>query len=659
MSRFKLHSRFSPAGGQPEAIAALETRLRAGAEDTVLLGVTGAGKTFTVANLVERLQRPTLVMAHNKTLAGQLYQEFKDLFPENAVEYFVSYYDYYQPEAYVPTTDTYIEKDSQINDEIDRMRHSATRSVLERRDVIVVASVSCIYGIGSPDYYRSMMLTLRVGERQDRDLLLRRLVDLQYQRNDVDFHRGTFRVRGDAVEIFRAHENDRAVRVGFFGDEIEELEEIDPLTGELKAVLDQAIIFPSSHFVTPASEMQRTTDAIRAELDERLAEFERENQILYLQRLEQRAKYDLELLELFGHCKGIENYSRHLDGRPAGTPPATLLDYFPDDFLCVVDESHVSLPQIRGMFKGDRSRKQTLVDFGFRLPSALDNRPLNFDEWEERVGQVLYISATPGDWELERAGEPVELIVRPTGLIDPEVVIRPVATQVDDLLGELRERIAAGERALVGTLTRRMAEDLTEYLGEVGIKARYMHADVDTLDRIELLQGLREGQFDVLVGINLLREGLDLPEVSLVAVLDADREGFLRGVRSLIQVSGRAARNLRGRVIFYADKETRSIREAVAEMDRRRAVQVAYNEQHGITPRSIEKPLQPFERSVQKAAETGRPVLGRTRAQLQAEIEDLSARMLEAAARLEFETAAHLRDDVHALRQLLLVRDPR
>ena len=656
MAKFKLHSKFDPAGGQPAAIDALGAQIESGKGDVVLLGVTGAGKTFTVANIIERTQRPTLVMAHNKILAGQLYQEFKDLFPENAVEYFVSYYDYYQPEAYVPTTDTYIEKDSQINDEIDRMRHSATRSVLERRDVIVVASVSCIYGIGSPDYYREMMLTLRVGERLDREALLRRLVDLQYQRNDVDFHRGTFRVRGDAIEVFRAHENDRAVRIGFYGDEIEELEEIDPLTGELKAVLDQAIVFPSSHFVTPADQMQRSMDAIRGELAVRLAEYEGENKILYLQRLEERTKYDLEMLELFGHCKGIENYSRHLDGRAPGTPPATLLDYFPDDFLCVVDESHATLPQIRGMSKGDRSRKQTLVDFGFRLPSALDNRPLNFDEWEERVNQVLHISATPGDWEMERAKEPVELLVRPTGLLDPEVIIRPVATQVDDLLGELRERIEAGERALVGTLTRRMAEDLTEYLGEVGIRARYMHADVETLDRMELLHGLREGKFDVLVGINLLREGLDLPEVSLVAVLDADREGFLRGVRSLIQVSGRAARNVRGRVILYADKITRSIKEATDEMDRRRQIQLAYNEEHNITPRSIKKPLMPFERYVAKVKEKGRKVPSGTREQLEREIEKLSKQMFAAAEKLEFETAAALRDDVHDLRQFLMAR---
>ncbi len=656
MGKFKLHSRFEPAGGQPAAIDALAAQIESGKEDVVLLGVTGAGKTFTVANLIERFQRPTLVMAHNKILAGQLYQEFKELFPENAVEYFVSYYDYYQPEAYVPTTDTYIEKDSQINDEIDRMRHSATRSVLERRDVIVVASVSCIYGIGSPDYYREMMLTLRVGDHLDREVLLRRLVDLQYQRNDVDFHRGTFRVRGDAIEVFRAHENDRAVRIGFYGDEIEELEEIDPLTGELKAVLEQAIVFPSSHFVTPSDQMQRSMDAIQGELAKRLAEFERENKILYLQRLEERTKFDLEMLELFGHCKGIENYSRHMDGRAAGTPPATLLDYFPDDFLCVVDESHATLPQIRGMFKGDRSRKQTLVDFGFRLPSALDNRPLNFDEWEERVNQVLHISATPGDWEMEKAGDAVELLVRPTGLLDPEVIIRPVGTQVDDLLGELRERIDAGERALVGTLTRRMAEDLTEYLGEVGIRARYMHADVETLDRMELLHGLREGKFDVLVGINLLREGLDLPEVSLVAVLDADREGFLRGVRSLIQVSGRAARNVRGRVILYADKITRSIREATDEMDRRRQVQMAYNEKHSIIPRSIEKPLQPFERFVAKVRKERRAILGGSREQLEREIETLSKQMFAAADKLEFETAAKLRDDVHDLRQLLMVR---
>lgn len=648
MKPFKLVSPFKPAGGQPQAIAELVKGVNDGRKDQVLLGVTGVGKTFTIASVIEQTQRPTLVLAHNKTLAAQLYQEFKELFPENAVEYFVSYYDFYQPEAYVPSTDTYIEKDAAINDEIDRMRHSATRSVLERKDVIVVASVSCIYGIGSPQYYLSMMLELTRGMTSDRDKLMHKLVELQYQRNDMDFHRGTFRVRGDYVDVFPAGEKDRVVRLGYFGDELEEISELDPLTGEQKSSLERVLIFPNSHYVTPPEEMKRATESIRAELKEHLAMLFADNRVLHGQRLEQRTTFDLEMMELFGHCKGIENYSRHLDGRAPGSPPSTLIHYFPKDFLCILDESHVMVPQIHAMYKGDRSRKETLVEYGFRLPSAMDNRPLCFEEWEAMIGQTIFVSATPGDWELDRAGDWTELIIRPTGLVDPEVELRPVANQVDDVIGEIRERIEMGDRVLVGTLTRRMAEDLTQYLGEIGIRARYMHADVDTLDRIDLLEGLREGRFDVLVGINLLREGLDLPEVSLVAVLDADREGFLRGTRSLIQVSGRAARNINGKVILYADKITGSISQALTEMDRRREIQLEYNRVHGITPMSISKPLKVFER--EGRGQDSSPRRGEAAASGgQASIEDLRFKMMMAAEKLDFEQAALYRDEIRAL----------
>jgi excinuclease ABC subunit B len=653
---FKLKAPYEPAGGQPQAIQALADGILSGADRQVLLGVTGSGKTFTIANVIQQVQRPTLVMAHNKTLAAQLYQEFKELFPENAVEYFVSYYDYFQPEAYIPSTDTYIEKDSAINDEIDRMRHSATRSVMERRDVIVVASVSCIYGIGSPHYYRSMLMELEVGKTLDRDQLMRGLVELQYQRNDLDFHRGTFRVRGDSLDLFPAHERDRVVHIEFFGDEVERISELDPLTGEEKSRLQRALVFPNSHYVTPQDELNRAVQCIRGELKGRLAEYDAEGRVLYSQRLDQRTTYDCEMIELFGHCKGIENYSRHLDGRAPGTPPATLLDYFPPDFLCVVDESHVSIPQVRAMSKGDASRKQTLVDYGFRLPCARDNRPLTFDEWQARIGTTIFVSATPGDWELEQAGTAgvTELLIRPTGLVDPEVIIRPVTGQVDDLLGEIRKRCAMGHRVLVGTLTRRMAEDLTDYLNSLKVRARYMHADVDTLDRVELLHGLRQGAFDVLVGINLLREGLDLPEVSLVAVLDADKEGFLRGKRSLIQVAGRAARNLEGQVILYADRETDSIREALSEMARRRVVQLEWNRVHNITPRSVEKKLLPFERAAKAASERVPAAMLRNRKALEAEVERLTKMMYQAAEQLEYELAATLRDDLQALKAMLL-----
>jgi excinuclease ABC subunit B len=651
---FKLKAPFEPAGGQPQAIASLVAGMEAPGTRQVLLGVTGSGKTFTIANVIQQVQRPTLVMAPNKTLAAQLYQEFKELFPENAVEYFVSYYDYFQPEAYIPSTDTYIEKDSAINDEIDRMRHSATRSVMERRDVIVVASVSCIYGIGSPNYYRSMLMEVETGATLDRDNLMRGLVELQYQRNDLDFHRGTFRVRGDSVDVFPAHERDRVVRLEFFGDEVERLSELDPLTGEEKAQLKKVLIFPNSHYVTPQDELNRAIQSIRGELKGRLAEYDADGRVLYSQRLDQRTTYDLEMLELFGSCKGIENYSRHLDGRAPGTPPATLMDYFPSDFLCVVDESHVTIPQVRGMSRGDASRKQTLVDFGFRLPCARDNRPLCFEEWEARIGTAVFVSATPGDWELGQSAAITELLIRPTGLVDPEVIIRPVTGQVDDLLAEIRKRCAMGHRTLVGTLTRRMAEDLTDYLNSLKVRARYMHADVDTLDRVELLHGLRQGAFDVLVGINLLREGLDLPEVSLVAVLDADKEGFLRGKRSLIQVSGRAARNLEGLVILYADRETDSIRDALGEMARRRVVQLEWNRVHNITPRSVEKKLLPFERAAKAASERVPQSMLRNRKALEAEVERLTKMMYQAAEQLEYELAATLRDDLQALKALLL-----
>ncbi|MDB4957141.1 MAG: excinuclease subunit, partial [Myxococcales bacterium] len=592
-SLFKLRSPYQPAGDQPKAIAELVEGLRRGDEAQVLLGITGSGKTYTIANVIAETNRPTLIIAHNKILAAQLYGEFKELFPDAAVHYFVSYYDYYQPEAYVPTTDTFIEKDSIVNEEIDRMRHAATFALLSRKDVIIVASVSCIYGIGERSIYESMTCEIDVGTAVDRDTVLRRLVELQYERNDIDFHRGTFRVRGDTVEVFPAYEADTAIRIEWFGDTVESMSEIDPLRGGVKRKLDRTVIFPASHYATPAETMRHACETIRGELKHRLDELSQQGKLLERQRLEQRTMYDLESIEQMGFCSGIENYSRHLTGRQPGEPPPTLMDYFPrEDYLLVVDESHQTVPQVGAMYNGDRSRKETLVEFGFRLPSALDNRPLRFDEWRERAKQTIYVSATPADWELNEAkGVVVEQIIRPTGLLDPEVEVRPVAHQVDDLLAEIRERTAAGDRVLVTTLTKRMAEDLSEYYREIGVRVRYLHSDIDTLERIQIIRDLRRGEFDVLVGINLLREGLDIPEVSLVGILDADKEGFLRSERSLIQTIGRAARNLRGKVLLYADKETASIRDAVGETRRRRTVQGAYNETHGITPRSASRSI--------------------------------------------------------------------
>ncbi|PRQ03572.1 UvrABC system protein B [Enhygromyxa salina] len=593
---FTLVSEFEPRGSQPGAIAELTSGLEAGDPAQVLLGITGSGKTFTIANVIAKVQRPTLILAHNKTLAAQLYGEFKGLFPNNAVEYFVSYYDYYQPEAYVASTDTYIEKDSNINEQIDRMRHAATYSLLSRRDVIIVASVSCIFGIGSAEAYYGMVAPISVGEELDRDVLLRRLVAMHYERNDVDFHRGTFRVRGDVVEIFPAYEDDTAVRVEFFGDEVEAIREMDPLRGTSRGAMKRVTLFPASHYVTPASKMREAIEGIRVELGERLPQLRDDMKLVEAQRLEQRCMFDLEMLEEMGRCSGIENYSRHLSGRGPGEPPPTLLDYFPDDFILVVDESHATIPQVRAMYRGDRARKTTLVEHGFRLPSALDNRPLKADEFEQRIKQAIYVSATPGDYELDKTeGVVVEQIIRPTGLLDPTIEVRPIAGQVDDLLDEIRARIDRDERVLVTTLTKRMAEDLTEYYADLGLRVRYLHSDVDTLERVEIIRDLRLGEFDVLVGINLLREGLDLPEVSLVAILDADKEGFLRSERSLMQTCGRAARNLNGRVIMYADRITDSMKAALAETERRRAIQSAYNAEHGIVPRSTRAKITPIE----------------------------------------------------------------
>ncbi|MCA9676285.1 MAG: excinuclease ABC subunit UvrB [Kofleriaceae bacterium] len=662
---FKLAAPYQPTGDQPKAIRELTEGLRRGDRSQVLLGITGSGKTFTMANVIAQLDRPTLIIAHNKVLAAQLYGEFKELFPDNAVHYFVSYYDYYQPEAYVPTTDTYIEKDSIINDEIDRMRHAATYALLSRRDVIIVASVSCIYGIGAQETYASMTLEVDAGADLPRDAALRRLVELQYERNDVDFHRGTFRVRGDVVEVFPAYEADTAVRLEWWGDTVESISEVDPLRGRAKRKLDRAVIFPASHYATPSDQIRRAVEGIRVELRERLQELSDQGKLLERQRLEQRTMYDLEQLEQMGFCSGIENYSRHLSGRAPGDPPPTLVDYFPDDALMIVDESHQTVPQLGAMFAGDRSRKETLVEYGFRLPSALDNRPLRFDEWYERVKRAVYVSATPADWELgEAQGVVVEQIIRPTGLLDPEIEIRPVAQQVDDLLAELRERVAKQERVLITTLTKRMAEDLTEYYGELGVKVRYLHSDVDTLERIQIIRDLRRGEFDVLVGINLLREGLDIPEVSLVAILDADKEGFLRSARSLIQTIGRAARNLHGKVILYADKETDSIKTAVGETLRRREVQAAYNQAHGITPKSASRtildiqPAEPLPKRGRggKGADVAGLDLGKIDdlASLRGAIAKVRAEMKKAADDLEFERAATLRDKARQLEQLEL-----
>ncbi|MDX2478742.1 MAG: excinuclease ABC subunit UvrB [Desulfuromusa sp.] len=651
MARFKLQSDFQPAGDQPQAIQELVEGIERGDRHQVLLGVTGSGKTFTMANMVNQLQRPTLVLAHNKTLAAQLYSEFKDLFPNNAVEYFVSYYDYYQPEAYVPSTDTFIDKDSSINEEIDKLRHSATRSLLSRRDVLIVASVSCIYGLGSPEAYYGMLVNLQTGMELDRNKFLHNLVEIQYERNDIDFHRGTFRVRGDSVEIFPAYEEKRALRIEFFGDEIDAISEIDPLRGKVIDRLDRTAIFPASHYVATKPTLKRAITEIQDELQGRIQYFKERNMLLEAQRIEQRTLFDIEMIEEMGYCQGIENYSRFLDGRKVGEPPATLLSYLPDNALMFIDESHVSVSQVGGMYRGDRSRKETLVNYGFRLPSALDNRPLMFEEFQKRQPQTVYVSATPADYELEQAhGVFVEQVIRPTGLVDPPIEIRPATEQVDDLIEEIRKTVKNNARVLVTTLTKRMAEDLTSYLKELNIRVNYLHSDIDTLERVQIIRALREGEFDVLIGINLLREGLDIPEVALVTILDADKEGFLRSARALIQTCGRTARNVDGRVIMYADKITKSMQACLDETERRRTKQLAHNEEHGITPQSIKKSMRSIledlsaksdiERSMiaEEGVEYGNPE------QLKKKITELKKEMLAAAADLNFEKAAELRD---------------
>ncbi len=666
-SPFKLHSAYAPTGDQPEAIDSLVANLEAGVPEQILLGVTGSGKTFTMANVIARCGRPALVLAPNKTLAAQLYNEFREFFPQNAVEYFVSYYDYYQPEAYVPASDTYIEKDSSINDNIDKLRHAATHALLTRRDVIIVASVSCIYGLGSPEFYARMIIPVEVGQHMSMDALITRLVEVQYERNDYDFHRGTFRVRGDVLEIIPAYHHERALRIEFFGDDIDSMREVDPLTGDVLAEVGKTVIYPASHFVSAQDNLKRTTADIRQELLERLTAFKASGRLVEAQRLEQRTQLDLEMIEELGYCNGIENYSRHLDGRKAGEPPSCLLNYFPEDFILFVDESHITVPQVGGMFKGDRSRKQTLVDYGFRLPSALDNRPLQFDEFRSLLHQVVYVSATPGKYETDQSqGIISEQIIRPTGLVDPEVEVRPTKGQMEDLLGECRERIRRGERVLVTTLTKRMAEDLTEYCCTMGVNARYLHSDIDTLERLQIIRALRQGEFDVLVGINLLREGLDIPEVSLVCILDADKEGFLRSTGSLIQTFGRAARNVHGHVILYADTVTASMRAAMDETERRRAKQTAYNTEHGITPRSTRKSLEsPLDALYVDTGPSSRGK-GRGRASRQddavpltaedtaALVQRLEKEMREAARELEFERAAALRDRIRALRERII-----
>ncbi len=662
---FLLQSPFSPTGDQPSAIDDIVANLSAGVKNQVLLGVTGSGKTFTMANVIARTGRPALVLAHNKTLAAQLYGEFRALFPKNAVEYFVSYYDYYQPEAYVPASDTYIEKDSAINDNIDKLRHAATHALLTRRDVIIVASVSCIYGLGSPEYYARLIVPLEQGQPVSMEDVIGRLVDIQYERNDYDFHRGTFRIRGDVLEIIPAYEDEKALHVEFFGDEIDNIREIDPLTGETLGRISKTVVYPASHYVSDRDNLTRAMGDIRDELRERLAEYQAKGRVLEAQRLEQRTQLDLEMMEELGYCNGIENYSRHLDGRAQGEPPATLLDYFPKDFLLFVDESHMSIPQVGAMFKGDRSRKNTLVEYGFRLPSALDNRPLQFSEFQERIGQTIFVSATPGRWEMDQSlGLVIEQVIRPTGLLDPQVEIRPVKGQMDDLLGECKVRAARGERVLVTTLTKRMAEDLTEYFNGMGVNARYLHSDIDTLERIAIIKSLRMKEFDVLVGINLLREGLDIPEVSLVAILDADKEGFLRSTGALIQTFGRAARNADGHVILYADRVTASMQSAMDETARRRSRQEAYNRENGIIPRSVRKSLESpldnlYGREEEKKAKKGKrkekqeTATPQSPADIAKLITDLEKDMRSAAQVLEFERAAQLRDRIRALRETL------
>ncbi|MEF7564982.1 excinuclease ABC subunit UvrB [Bacillus infantis] len=647
--QFELVSKYSPQGDQPEAISRIVEGIRSGKQHQTLLGATGTGKTFTISNVIKEVNKPTLVIAHNKTLAGQLYSEFKDFFPNNAVEYFVSYYDYYQPEAYVPQTDTFIEKDASINDEIDKLRHSATSSLFERKDVIIIASVSCIYGLGSPEEYKELVLSLRTGMEIERNQLLRRLVDIQYERNDIDFRRGTFRVRGDVVEIFPASRDEHCMRVEFFGDEIDRIREVDALTGEIMGEREHVAIFPASHFVTREEKMKIAIGNIEKELEERLGEMRENGKLLEAQRLEQRTRYDLEMMREMGFCSGIENYSRHLTLRPAGSTPYTLLDYFPDDFLMVVDESHVTIPQVRGMFNGDQARKSVLVDHGFRLPSAMDNRPLTFPEFEKHINQIVYVSATPGPYEIEHTPEMVQQIIRPTGLLDPTIEVRPIEGQIDDLIGEINDRVKKNERVLITTLTKKMSEDLTDYLKEIGIKVQYLHSEVKTLERIEIIRELRLGKYDVLIGINLLREGLDIPEVSLVSILDADKEGFLRSERSLIQTIGRAARNASGHVIMYADKITNSMELAISETKRRREIQEAYNEEHGITPQTIQKEIRDVIRATHAAEEQAdyaapaKPAK-MTKKERDKLIANMEKEMKEAAKALNFERAAELRD---------------
>lgn len=657
MDHFELVSEYGPTGDQPQAIEKLVKGFEEGDQFQTLLGVTGSGKTFTMANVIQKLNRPTLVIAHNKTLAGQLYSEFKEFFPNNAVEYFVSYYDYYQPEAYVPSTDTYIEKDSAINDEIDKLRHSATAALSERRDVIIVASVSCIYGLGSPIDYQNMVVSLRPGMERDRDDVIRQLVDLQYTRNDMDFKRGTFRVRGDVLEIFPASSGDCAVRVEFFGDEVDRITEIDTLTGEIKAELKHTAIFPASHYVVPRDKLVKAAENIRAEAKKRVAYFKSEDRLIEAQRIGERTEFDVEMMLETGFCSGIENYSRHLTGLAPGTPPWTLMDYFPDDFIIMVDESHITIPQIRGMYFGDRSRKTTLVDYGFRLPSALDNRPLNFEEFESKINQMLFVSATPSTYEEEHELQRVEQIIRPTGLLDPEISVRPVEGQIDDLIAEVNKETAAHNKVLITTLTKRMAEDLTSYMKEAGIRVRYLHSDIDTLERAQIIRDMRLDVFDVLVGINLLREGLDIPEITLVAILDADKEGFLRSETSLIQTVGRAARNADGRVIMYADTITDSMRKAIDETERRRRIQQEYNEAHNITPTTIKKAVRDLIAISRTASESGRDlekdIESMNRRELEKLIKELTKKMHKAAADLNFEEAAQIRDRITEIRKTM------
>ena len=659
MDKFKIHSKFKPTGDQPEAIKTISDAIKRNEKFSTLLGVTGSGKTFTMANIIENVNKPTLILAHNKTLAAQLYGEFKEFFPENAVEYFVSYYDYYQPEAYVASSDTYIEKDASINDEIDKLRHSATAALLERRDVIIISSVSCIYGLGDPKDYKEMMLSLRPGDEKDRDDVIKRLIEIQYERNDINFTRGTFRVRGDVLEIFPAGDDEKAIRVEFFGDEIDRITEIDYITGKIVGTRSHVAIFPASHYVTTPERIEEAIKRIEAELEERIQYFKERDMLLEAQRIEQRTNYDIEMLKEIGFCQGIENYSRHLTGRAEGEKPYTLMDFFPDDFLMIVDESHVTIPQVRGMYAGDRSRKGSLIDNGFRLPSAYDNRPLNFEEFEENINQIVFTTATPGPYEIQHSTTFAEQIIRPTGLLDPEIDVRPIENQIDNLVHEIHSVIEKGERVLVTTLTKKMSEDLTDYLKEIGIKVKYLHSDIATLERTEIIRDLRMGKFDVLIGINLLREGLDIPEVSLIAILDADKEGFLRSETSLIQTIGRAARNEHGRVIMYADKITDSMRNAIDETKRRREIQDVYNKEHGIIPKTVKKDIRAAIEATQAAEEEVVYGIKETDDidELKANVAKLTEEMMEAAKNLQFERAAELRDKLKELEEKIAKKE--